>query len=793
MKKTCFFKTIILLSFVLFWAGNGLMAQNENFLSFDGGNDYVEYTDGNSLGMMDGATNYTFEAWIYPQESTISDYDYILIREFTIRMEIWKVNGTANTCDWWFSISPSGTGGSWTNYNTAGDATLNMDEWNHIAVIRNNTAGTLKLYVNGSDVSDGSNPDAIDLPASVNNDDLLIGAKNSSDNEFGGFIDEVRFKNVAEDIGDLHTSIYDNEYEADGNTACLFHFNEGIGNSTTANAANSPNPTTASLTGPWWRAWNYVSRIPLAHEWDGSTDTDWGTTDNWGGGVPTSSDDVIIPDVTNNPLISGDVTTPSECNTIRIESDGDLTIPVLKALTVSGDITNEGVLTIESTATGTGSLIAKGAYTNNGTTTVQRYITSYSAVGADDGWHFISSPVFEYAILGSVFAPVSGEDDLYEYGETVLSDNWLNYTGGTFGDADFEVGKGYLVAYKTAATKSFSGTINTGAVVKSLTYTTGSPGQGWNLLGNPYTSAIDWDDLTKTASVDGSVYAIESSDGSYASYNGSTGDITNGILAAHQGFFVKATAASQTVTMETVDQKHSSNNIFKSGQTTEGTFIVSVGYNDYINNTYIQIRDDATTIFDNAIDAYKLFGFSQQPQLFTNDGNTVYSINCLPPNMDSYLLPLDTKIQETGEYQLTFTDIENLSNLYNIELEDLLTSTTVDVTSELVYTFAFTEGDTESRFILHFKSTTGLDENQTSPQNTVSIYSNNNNIVVNALKGNTLSGELFVSNIVGQVVYQQELNNANQQVVNTNLNTGIYIVSLKLDSGYVISKKVIIK
>jgi len=773
MKKTYFFKTIILLSFVLFWAGNGLMAQNENYLDFDGTNDYVVISDNTTLDKMNSASEYTVEAWIYI--SSWTNYKRIANR--------WS--------HWDMYLRESGQlafrvyGAAGINYSKSN--VVSTGSWQHVAVIRK--SGKIYFYVNGVDVSAGSY-NGYTLPDAGTDDHLYIGEFGDGTGDFNGYIDEFRCTNEGLVIGDLKTDKYDNQYSTDTETGALFHFNEGTGTSTLDEASGG----NGTLNGvPTWRAWNYVSRIPLAHEWDGSTDTDWGTTDNWGGGVPTSSDDVIIPDVTNNPLISGDVTTPSECNTIRIESDGDLTIPVLKALTVSGDITNEGVLTIESTATGTGSLIAKGAYTNNGTTTVQRYITSYSAVGADDGWHFISSPVFEYAILGSVFAPVSGEDDLYEYGETVLSDNWLNYTGGTFGDADFEVGKGYLVAYKTAATKSFSGTINTGAVVKSLTYTTGSPGQGWNLLGNPYTSAIDWDDLTKTASVDGSVYAIESSDGSYASYNGSTGDITNGILAAHQGFFVKATAASQTVTMETVDQKHSSNNIFKSGQTTEGTFIVSVGYNDYINNTYIQIRDDATTIFDNAIDAYKLFGFSQQPQLFTNDGNTVYSINCLPPNMDSYLLPLDTKIQETGEYQLTFTDIENLSNLYNIELEDLLTSTTVDVTSELVYTFAFTEGDTESRFILHFKSTTGLDENQTSPQNTVSIYSNNNNIVVNALKGNTLSGELFVSNIVGQVVYQQELNNANQQVVNTNLNTGIYIVSLKLDSGYVISKKVIIK
>ena len=57
--------------------------------------------------------------------------------------------------------------------------------------------------------------------------------------------------------------------------------------------------------------------------WNGSSSTDWNTAANWStNSVPTSSDDVIIPNVTNDPIItsSSDV-----CQNLTIQSGGVLT------------------------------------------------------------------------------------------------------------------------------------------------------------------------------------------------------------------------------------------------------------------------------------------------------------------------------------------------------------------------------------------------------------------------------------------------------------------------------------
>jgi len=94
--------------------------------------------------------------------------------------------------------------------------------------------------------------------------------------------------------------------------------------------------------------------------WTGATNTVWNTATNWDdGNVPTSTVDVTIPDVTNQPVIASGV--GANCNNITINTNATLTI-------------NSG-----------GSLITTGTITNNGTVDVKRDIS-------DGQWHLISSP-----------------------------------------------------------------------------------------------------------------------------------------------------------------------------------------------------------------------------------------------------------------------------------------------------------------------------------------------------------------------------------------------------------------
>ena len=92
------------------------------------------------------------------------------------------------------------------------------------------------------------------------------------------------------------------------------------------------------------------TNIPFsAVTWSGTTNSDWATATNWStGAVPTSSDIVYVDGTfTNEPTISS---TDAVAQSVTVASGNTLTIDETSSLTVSGDFTNDGTVTLNSTA-----------------------------------------------------------------------------------------------------------------------------------------------------------------------------------------------------------------------------------------------------------------------------------------------------------------------------------------------------------------------------------------------------------------------------------------------------------
>ncbi len=256
--------------------------------------------------------------------------------------------------------------------------------------------------------------------------------------------------------------------------------------------------------------------------WTGVTDSDWSTDGNWNPvDVPTAASNASIPDVTNKPVVSDSPGSPAQVNNLVIESGAALTIAAGGALTVNGTLTNDAGtsgLVIQSTSSGEGgtdSLIHNSAGVS---ATVERFIAQHDG-DIVKGWHLLSSPVASQDIRPEFFLASSVDSDyslvdFYRWDETLnvnsVIGGWSNIKSGSFGAPTsgaaqatntFTVGRGYLMAYKQLpSTKSygdkahqFMGTINTGDVTMGgLTFTASSDHAGWNLLGNPFASAIQW-------------------------------------------------------------------------------------------------------------------------------------------------------------------------------------------------------------------------------------------------------------------------------------------------------------
>ncbi len=448
--------------------------------------------------------------------------------------------------------------------------------------------------------------------------------------------------------------------------------------------------------------------------------------------------------------------------TVSLASDKALTC---NNLTVSGS----NSLTLQSG----GSMIVNGSLT--GDVTVLRDITGQNK------YHFISSPVNNVTI-GSVF-PVEQYDNIYVRRYDEPTGSWVN-----LGIADnMATGTGYSFFMNEAATTAtFDGSLNNASVTPTLSYA-GSGDEdyvNWNLLGNPFASAIDWDNGNWARSgLNGSVYTWDGASGNYLSWSGSAGSLTGGIIPAQQGFFVKVEEYAPTLTIPKDARVHGSG-FYKSGESTALELAVTNSVNAYTDKTYLQSNPEATAEFDSQFDAYKLDGETEAPELYTMTGETRLSINSMPAPAESLSIPLYLKSGVEGSFTLTASGLETIGG--NVILNDLTSGTLTDLSLNPSYTFQAAPDDDLHRFNLLF-SPVGVVE---TPLLNTGIYSYGKTIFVHQQLAQ--EGRLSVVNLTGQTMFTQNLGGAGLLSFETRLPAGVYIVRIVSSEG-TLSGKVVIR
>ncbi len=234
-------------------------------------------------------------------------------------------------------------------------------------------------------------------------------------------------------------------------------------------------------------------------------------------------------------------------------------------------------------------------------------------------------------------------------------------------------------------TADFVGPVNKGNFSPVITYTnTGvAASDGWNLIGNPYPSQIDWSAVSKT-NLNPFIYILDPSTNSYASNDGSVP------VASGQAFFVHANAASPSVTFtEACKINGAPTSYFKSGPANRFTIKM---VRDSLNSDVAWLRFvNGTSInYSSAEDAIK----------FTNSGiNMGFRVEAGPTNVQLNTVPPLTNVSDTfvlfanaaaNSYQLEFSQLQNIPASKAILLRDLFTNTITDLRSTQVYAFSTT-------------------------------------------------------------------------------------------------------
>jgi len=510
--------------------------------------------------------------------------------------------------------------------------------------------------------------------------------------------------------------------------------------------------------------------------WEGTTGTDWNTSSNWRGGkVPGSTDNISIPKTKNALIINESAEAPAQCMHLQIQSGASVTINAGKALTVNGSLENSGTLTLLSTSAASASLIVEGTIT--GTTNIERYIAGYD--DAVHGWHLLSSPVDSQTI--STFHTAGSGNDFLKWDEA--GDKWVNRTAtGGILNSDFETeflpGTGYMIADIVATTPVFSGVPNNSDIsLSGLSFTESSINSGWHLLGNPFPSALIWNNSSwNLTNIDATAKIWQESSASYTDIAPNTG-----IIPAMQGFMIHVNQSSGSLTIDASDRSHNSQNWYKNEVVNELKLTVYGTGDGTAQESIIKVIEGATTGFDSQFDSYFLAG--NAPKFFCKVSEGFLSTNALPELNAETAIQLSFIKNSSLAFFIEAKGINTLVPAKTVYLTDLKIGYIQLLNNNPVYSFTSEDGDNPERFVVQF-SPPG---DEILP--IINISGVNKNVLIQS--NIPIDGTIKIYSFSGQLIINRHITDSNGTSVDLPDFRGTVIVSV-ITSKNVTTKKVLL-
>lgn len=470
----------------------------------------------------------------------------------------------------------------------------------------------------------------------------------------------------------------------------------------------------------------------LVEDFGGSTTT-WNGTGNWSD-IPHWSDGG--PGYLTNAIVaSGSVTldVSTEINALNVNAGAAVTLPDGNHLVLNDS------LYLSSDATSSGSFIDN----TTDECLLPASVDSYLTAGQ---WHYVASPVTG-ARTASLYFGGGSTSWLKTFDEAANDWTYLSSL-----EIPMTPGQGYAVwveAGKSNETACYRGNLTKTDVTVDLSFTDAA--KGWNLIGNPFASAINWGSGSWVrTNTTGIAYVWDN--GSYLASNVvGAGGLPDGIIPAGQAFFVRATASPAAVTIPADARLHQGDGLYKSADALTNVLNTRLSGNGLAETTTIGFWPGATGELDESLDAVRLAGSSDAPSLFTRLGANDLSINFQPELSDSATIGLWIKLPADGSYTLTFSGVETFGDR-RIQLTDKVTGSTTLVGPSTIYPFNGVAGDAVERFILKFGTSGTATGPELAGNDAPVVQVRNQQLVINwkSLPEGAVHAELF--NSAGQLL-----------------------------------------
>jgi hypothetical protein len=489
---------------------------------------------------------------------------------------------------------------------------------------------------------------------------------------------------------------------------------------------------------------------------------------------------------------------------ITIDAGSNTTISA-PGQSIRGVLLSNGVLnaneslTLLSDAERTALIDGSGAGEVAGILTMQRYLPS------GFGYKYFSSP-FQAADVGQFGDHMSLSDTIfptfYRYDENRIFTGWLKYIDPS---GILYPMQGYAVNFGPASapiTVDFAGEVNNNTMLPVTMFNGDHPfTQGFNLVGNPYPSPINWDSPVGWVrnNVDSALYFFNAGTtdqytGTYSTYiKGISSDsLTTGpIIPAMQGFFIHVSDGSFPVSATLIfTNEVRVNNLsphFHKAMTADTRPIFRMAARFATRESHgdplvIYFDDDASMRFDSDCDALKLMNTDiSEPNFYIlSEDSKKLSISGIPFFSDSLIqIPLGVKTKQDGVVIFNCRDIGHMPLNMFVYFCDNETGVSQNLVLHPEYKAFLNLGQYDNRFSLVF-SKKDL-RSQPTPDKHFYVYSYRNRLYVYMNLPPGLQADLSVFSMLGQRILHDPLEGNGYREMDLTIPTGVYIV--KISSG----------
>jgi len=308
---------------------------------------------------------------------------------------------------------------------------------------------------------------------------------------------------------------------------------------------------------------------------------------------------------------------------------------------------------------------------------------------------------------------------------------------------------------------------------------------GWNLVGNPYPSYIDWDLVGIPQNMDAAIYIWDPDISSYRYYitGGGVLNTCSQYIAPGQGFFVRCNnAAGAILGINNAVRTNTGNSFYKKvdSDKEQNQLLLSVEGMDKDVSQGVSLHWQASRLFDSKLDIYRLGSNKDEAlQFYSKLLDEEYCLNSINNDDFPIEIPLYFEYGLSGNFSFSALNIKQFDAGISVMLKDLNTNQTINLRTQSEYNFTHQSDNNGRRFMLKLDINTAV--SSLNKEKDYMVWGSHNKINIEFIHQQNASVSVY--DVLGKKVFSENYSQKNLIIIPVDLNRGLYIVNIKTNKN----------